>query len=442
MSPPLDRISSDDRLPEAADVVVIGAGIIGACAAYEIARKGRSVALLEKGLAGAEQSSRNWGWCRQQGRDRHEIPLARASLQRWEELQSETGADLGFRRTGVLWVTKDPAELATWARWAEFARGIQVHSQVLSAAEVRALIPGTTETWIGGLHTPSDGRAEPSMAAPAIAAAARRLGATLHQGCAARGIETKAGRVDAVVTENGRIRTQAVVLAGGAWSSLFCARHGIPLPLAMVKATAFATAPAPEVWAGALGTPGTCIRRREDGGYTVALRGQGTVDLTPQDLRFARAFWPTWKQRRRGLKMRIGKPFLDGLRWSRGWSFDAPSPFEEVRVLDPAPDPDLVARGLAELRAAWPDLAGAEVAHAWGGSIDSTPDAVPVISAVPQMKGLVLAAGFSGHGFGIGPGAGRLAADLVCGDAPAVDPHPYRYARFFDGGRMAPAGTL
>lgn len=442
MSPALERIAGDDRLPEAVDVVVIGAGIIGTCAAYELARKGATVALVEKGLVGAEQSSRNWGWCRQQGRDRHEIPLARFSLQRWDELQQETGTDLGFRRHGVLWVTKDPAELAAWSRWADFARGLQVHSEVLDAAAVRALIPGTTEPWIGGLHTPSDGRAEPARAAPAIAAAARRLGVTVHQNCAARGIETKGGAVDAVVTETGRIRTGAVLLAGGAWSSLFCDRHGITLPLAMVRATAFAIKAAPEVWAGALGTPGTCIRRREDGGYTVALRGQGTLDLTPQDLRFARDFWPTWKQRRRGLKLRVGKAFLDGLRWRRGWSLDGRSPFEEVRVLDPRPDPALVARGLAELRAAWPDLAGAEVAEAWGGSIDSTPDAVPVISAVAALPGFFLAAGFSGHGFGIGPGAGRLAADLVRGDPPVVDPHPYRHARFFEGGTRAPAGAL
>jgi glycine/D-amino acid oxidase-like deaminating enzyme len=244
------------------------------------------------------------------------------------------------------------------------------------------------------------------------------------------------------VTEKGRIRTRAVVLAGGAWSSIFCHRHGIALPLAMVKATAFATTAAPDIWGGALGTPGYCIRRRVDGGYTVALRGQGTVDLTPQDLRFARAFWPTWKQRRAGLKMRLGKAFLDGLRWQRAWSFDATSPFEEVRVLDPAPDPELVARGMAQLRAAFPALGGIEVAQAWGGSIDSTPDAVPVISAVPQMEGLFLAAGFSGHGFGIGPGAGRLAADLVCGDTPVVDPTPYRYARFTAGEKLAPAGAL
>ncbi|MFC7607875.1 NAD(P)/FAD-dependent oxidoreductase [Teichococcus aestuarii] len=118
------------------------------------------------------------------------------------------------------------------------------------------------------------------------------------------------------------------------------------------------------------------------------------------------------------------------------------SPFERTRVLDPAPDMALVEEALAMLRAAYPSLAGIGCAEAWAGSIDSTPDAVPVISAVEKLKGFHLATGFSGHGFGIGPAAGRLAADLVAGDAPIVDAHPYRYARLVDGTALAPAGAL
>lgn len=442
MSPPVDRIPSDDRLPEAVDVVVIGAGIIGVCTAYELARKGRSVALVDKGHVGAEQSSRNWGWCRQQGRDPHEIPIARVSLERWEDLQQEVGADVGFRRTGVLRVTKDPEEMASWERWAEIAREHQVHSRALSPAELREMLPGNVEPWVGGLHTPNDGRAEPSMAAPAIAAAARRLGVSLHQGCAARGIETRGGAVDAVVTEKGRIRTQAVVLAGGAWSSLFCRRHGIRLPQAFVRATAFRTVPGPDLTDGALGTTSYCIRRRLDGGYTVALAGTGTVDLTPDNFRYAMDFLPTYRQRRGNLKIRIGKAFLDALIAGASWSFDSVTPFEKTRVLDPVPDPELVNRALGALRAAYPGVNGLDVAEAWGGTIDSTPDAVPVIGPVETMPGFFLATGFSGHGFGIGPGAGRLAADLVNGDAPVVDPHGFRYARLFEGRRLAPAGRL
>src|SRR5580693_7000099 len=128
MSPPVDRIPSDPALPVAAAIVVIGGGIIGSAAAYHLARKGLSVALVEKGHVGAEQSSRNWGWCRQQGRARAEIPLAREALRLWEDLQTESGVDAGFRRTGVLFLTRNPEELANWEKWAAIAREQQVHS--------------------------------------------------------------------------------------------------------------------------------------------------------------------------------------------------------------------------------------------------------------------------------------------------------------------------
>ncbi|WP_419898367.1 NAD(P)/FAD-dependent oxidoreductase [Roseomonas sp. USHLN139] len=442
MSPPVDRIASDELLPEAVDVVVIGAGIIGVAAAYHLAKKGRSVALIEKGHVGAEQSSRNWGWCRQQGRDRHEIPLARVALEMWGGLHEEIGADLGFRRQGVLWVTKDPKELAGWERWADVAREQQVHSRMLSAAEIAERLPGSTEGWLGGMETPSDGRAEPSMAAPALAKGARALGVKIFQNCAARGMETKGGAIDAVVTEKGRIRTQAVLLAGGAWSTLFCRRHGIDLPQAMVSGTAFRTTAAPAITDGALGTPGYCLRRREDGGYTVALRGRGTLNLTPEGLRYARQFWPTFRTRAAKLKIRLGKPFLDGLMTGASWSFDKETVFERNRVLDPAPDMQLVEEAISMLGQAYPELAGIGCAEAWGGTIDSTPDAVPVISGVDKLRGFYLATGFSGHGFGIGPAAGRLAADIVTGDSPVVDAHPYRYTRLIDGTYLAPAGAL
>ena len=442
MSPPVETVRSDERLPAAADAVVIGGGIVGMAAAYALARKGHSVAVVEKGRVAGEQSSRNWGWCRQQNRDEREIPLVQRSLAMWGELAGEVGADLGFRRSGLIYVTDRPSDLAEWERWSEMARGYQVRSEVLTAERARALTPGTAGRWIGGVYAPTDGRAEPSRAGPALAEAARRLGATVHQDCAARGLERTGGRVSAVVTERGTIRANAVLLAGGAWASMFCRRHGVSLPQAGVRATAFSTGPAPEVTAGGLSTPGLTIRRRLDGGYTVALRGRGRLEVTPQGLRYAHRFWPTFAARRRELTVGIGASFLRGPEAARRWGNDDASPFEETRVLDPAPDPRLVAEAMARLRETYPALAGVEVARAWGGWIDSTPDAVPVISPVEALPGFFVAAGFSGHGFGIGPAAGRLAADLIAGDAPIVDPHPFRHSRMIDGSDLGAPGMM
>lgn len=439
MSPPVDVVHSDDKLPESADAVVIGGGIIGVSAAYFLVQKGLSVALVEKGRIAGEQSSRNWGWCRQQGRDEREIPLSRESLRLWEVLQNEVGADLGFRRTGVAYVTREATELAQWERWVEQARQYEVHTRLLGPAEAAEMTPGCSHRWLGGIHTASDGRAEPAQAAPAIAAAARRRGATLHQGCAARGVETEAGKVSVVVTEKGSIRTRAVLCAAGAWSSMFCRRHDRALLQLAIRASVLRTEPAPAVTEGAVGSSDFCIRRRLDGGYTLALRNHVTFDLTPAAFRHLRAFIPAYRQESQHMKLRLGAPFLKALRTPRRWAFDRPSPFEATRVLDPEPDRQVVDLALTNLRSAYTDLKTVKMAESWAGMIDVTPDAIPVISAVDDLPGFYLATGFSGHGFGIGPGAGHLAADLVSGSRPIVDPQPFRYSRMIDGTRLLPA---
>ena len=147
----------------------------------------------------------------------------------WSGLNEELGAETGFRRTGLVYVTTSQADLDRYADWTDKAREMQMHSHVLSAAEAATMTPGSTGKWVGGIHSPTDGRAEPALAVPAIAQGARRLGVTIHQDCAARGLETSAGRVSGVVTEKGAIRASAVLVAGGVWTSMFCRHHGIDM---------------------------------------------------------------------------------------------------------------------------------------------------------------------------------------------------------------------
>src|SRR3712207_7407335 len=135
MSPSILRIPSDDKLPATADAVVIGGGIIGSAAAYFLAKRGLSVALLEKGHVGCEQSSRNWGWCRQQNRDERELPLSGVALQLWDELAAKIGEDIGFRRCGLLYATDNPQQLAEWEKWRDTARQFNVNTKMLSARE-------------------------------------------------------------------------------------------------------------------------------------------------------------------------------------------------------------------------------------------------------------------------------------------------------------------
>ncbi|ANF58192.1 NAD(P)/FAD-dependent oxidoreductase [Halotalea alkalilenta] len=433
MSPRVEALHSNDALPARADVVIVGGGIVGVCAALALRKRGLSVAVLEKGVIAGEQSSRNWGWCREQLRSLPEVPLAMKSMALWRNMSDAIGEDSGFRQTGMMVVTKDPSEVARWEGWLQSTKAYGMEGGLLSAAETRAALPATSERWISAIHSPVDGWAEPAIAAPAIARSAQRQGATIHQQCAVRGWETSAGRLSHVVTERGEIRTQAVLCAAGAWSTMLLRRHGIDFPQSGVYATAFRTTAAAQIHPGGVGSPKFSYRRRIDGGYTIGLRGRGRIELTPMGLRQARHFASLFIRRRGELTIRIGKSFLSGPGAWSSWQLDRPSPFEQHRIYDPSPDPRLIEAGLAAFHAAYPSMAHTRVAESWGGLIDATPDMVPVISPAGGVPGCYLASGFSGHGFAIGPGAGFLAAEMIAGEVPSVDPTPFRLERFFDG---------
>ncbi|RZF29230.1 FAD-binding oxidoreductase [Paraburkholderia sp. UYCP14C] len=434
----IDEVPNSDGFPTRCDVAVIGGGIIGVSTAYELARRGVSVVLLEKGIIGAEQSGRNWGWVRQQNRDLYELPLAMQSLARWAELSDELGEDIGFRRAGILYGSEQPADVAQWETWLGKARALGFDSQLLSARELAARVPNGHAKWAGGVWSHSDGRAEPSKAAPAIARGAQRLGARVHQNCAVRGLDISAGRVSGVWTERGLISASNVVLAGGAWSALFCRRHGIDLPAVNVIGTALRTAEAPAVIDGCFSGPNFAMRRRLDGGYTIAVPGYGRMEIAPQNLRHAVKFRKMFRSKlNKKLKFRVAQPFFGGAEGSANWRNDEISPFEVTRVLNPVPDAEWPTRALENVATVFPELSGLRVAHAWAGAIDTTPDLVPVMSRVDSTPGLVIASGFSGHGFGLGPGAGMLVSRIVTNDATGIDLRPYRLTRFSDGTQLA-----
>ncbi|TMV67027.1 FAD-binding oxidoreductase, partial [Thioclava sp. BHET1] len=160
--------SFTDALPPKADAVVIGGGVIGVMTAWFLRRKGLSVVLCEKGRIAGEQSSRNWGWVRQQGRDAAELPIMMEASRLWPEIAKEADADLGFRREGVLYISNTEKDLAEHEAWLEIARQHQLDTRLLSRQEVLDMLPGANPDWPGGLQgglwTASDGRAEPWIA--------------------------------------------------------------------------------------------------------------------------------------------------------------------------------------------------------------------------------------------------------------------------------------
>lgn len=429
--------------PARTDVVVVGGGIAGIMTAWHLAERGLRVAVCEKGRVGAEQSGRNWGWVRQQGRDAAELPIMMESMRLWERLAQQFGDALGFRRTGVMYLARTEREMAGFENWKEtVARPQGLDTRMQSAAEVAGKIRGNGG-WLGGLWTASDARAEPWTAVPTVAGGLAGKGAAVVENCAVRALDIAAGRVAGVLTEAGRIACEAVVVAGGAWSRLFLGAHGVRIPQLSVLASVAATEPLPEVFAGNAADDVFAFRRRADGGYSLAPGAEHDFHVGPDAFRSLPVYLPALRKDWRSTHFHAAAPkgFPDGWATPRRWSPDAESPFERMRVLNPAPNMAVLGRVQDAFARTFPALGRPRLRAAWAGMIDTLPDVVPVLDRAP-VPGLFIATGLSGHGFGIGPGVGRVMADVVTGGNVAHDLTRFRLSRFSDGSKIAPGPTL
>ncbi len=428
-------------LPEAVEVAVVGGGIVGCSAAYFLARSGVSVAVFEKGRIAGEQSGRNWGWVRQQGRSPVELPLMMQSLRLWKELPTQLGEDIGFHQGGTLYLAEDAKQLTGLEEWLAVAREHSLDTRMIAGSELKTVF-AAGDRWAGAMYTASDGRAEPSRATRAIAHGARQANARILSRTAVRGIETAAGRVSAVVTEHGVVATRAVVCAAGAWTRLFCGSLGIRVPQLPVLGTVARTAPAPRLLDGQAWSPAVAIRRRADGGYTIAHGGSSLHSLIPATFRYATKYLPALRQGHDSLRLSFGRDFFRALATPSRWPLDAPSPFERERVLDPKPEARVLRQMRKHLDRWVPELASAPFVECWGGMIEASPDVLPIISTVEGIGDFHVATGFSGHGFGIGPGAGKLIAGMVSGTADPAVLSAFRLSRFFDGSPIRPGPAV
>ncbi|MDR3100975.1 MAG: FAD-binding oxidoreductase [Paraburkholderia sp.] len=413
---------------DSVDVVIVGGGIIGVSTAWWLARAGMRTALFEKGTLACEQSSRNWGWVRTLSRDLPEVPLALLANRRWQELQQQV--EVGYRQNGLLYLQEGERDALDHARWLENARTYGARAELLGQREVRKRLPETARAWTGALYSASDGVAEPQLATAGIAALARDAGAMLVENCAVRGIERSAGEISAVVTERGRVRTQAVLVAAGAWSRLFCGNHGIEFPQLKVRGSALRTEPFDAKLSLSINGKDFTCRKRADGGYTVSQFSASLAELVPDSFRLMPKFIRPWIANRSIVRVRLSQRFADEWKIPRRFPTDRESPFERCRVLDPLPYAKGVNQAWARLQESFPAFRAARIAQSWGGYIDVTPDAMPVMGALPAIPGLFLASGFSGHGFGIGPAVGECMAALLCGRRPPVDLMPFSLSRF------------
>jgi glycine/D-amino acid oxidase-like deaminating enzyme len=428
-------VASSPKRPEAVDVVVVGGGILGTATALSLAELGLRVALCEKGVIAGEASSRAMGYIDSQMADPARFALMARNRQLWRQANARTGRDTGYREKGLITPLAGPADVDTARDWIASTQGhSELGGEILDRNAIARLFPAMQAPPAWALRTPQDGMVEPRLAAPALAEAARDRAVAILQHCAVRGVERSAGRLSAVVTEQGRIACRAMVLTGGYWTPLLLRSMGyaydqFDIHLSMMELAAPGGPDLP------LSDFGYGFRPQIDGRYSF-----GVVDfaapILPKTLRnlgrlspSIAAFWP------------IAHPgfsferFGQALTEPASWPLDRPSPFEAMRVMAPDVRPGPLMAGMETLKQHFPAFAPARITDRWAGVISTTADNMPVISAVPGMEGVFVGSGFS-YGLTYGLAAGEALAALVAGRAPVVDLSPYALGRFNDGSAL------
>jgi glycine/D-amino acid oxidase-like deaminating enzyme len=367
------------------DVVVVGAGIVGAAVARELAVRGVAVTLVDRGAVSGGTTGLGEGNVLCSDKDAGpDLELTRAGLALYGELEERLGDEARIRRKGALIVHP---EAATWAAEPDrLARVAIPGARLVGAEEVRELEPELTGPVHGASLFPDDLQCDPRAIARALAREAAEAGATIREDCAVGEI---AG--DGVVAGGERLGARAVVIAAGPWSAALAERAGLPLPLEPRKGQLVRLA-AP--------APGLIRHKVVDGSYlaSVASAGRGLEVTTVVETTYD------------------GDVLVGSSRERRG--FDT--------SVDPAVSDAMVARA-ARL---FPRLARLRCAAEWAGLRPWLPDHLPAIGPSRRISGLWLATGHEGAGVALGPVTGRLIAQLYTGEPPVVEPAPFDPDRF------------
>lgn len=418
-------------LPASCDSLIIGGGVAGLTTAIELAERGQSVVVVEKGLVGAEQTSRALGWVSSLGDGALRLPLSSRSKSLWAGYAGRFGVDTSFERTGVTLLCRSEAEMESLAQWrAEARQSGAVDAVPFTLAELEARMPNIAVPGLAGAwHQPGDGRVFAEEVAPALARIAKGLGVTILQSCAALSLETSAGRVSHVVTEHGMVQANAVVVAGGAWSRHLLRLHGISLPSLLVYGSLYRTAPTRTSLdaCGATGSFGWA--RARDGGL---IFGDNSVvaTLTPDSFRLFPKFLPSLRSNGSKVSLDLDGDFIRSLRSEFAGRSTRRQAFLETRILAAAPDRRAGQRLLETLRREVVDCNGVEIEKAWGGVIDVMPDQAPVLGELDRIPGVFICTGFSAHGLAMAPAAAEALADTVTGRPTRIRVADYRLNRF------------
>jgi sarcosine oxidase subunit beta len=369
-----------------AEVIIVGGGVSGVCAARVLAEEGVGVLLLEQGGLAAMASGWTQGGVRQSGRHPSELPLARSAVRRWQAMADVLGVDVEYRQGGNLRVARDPGEVPVIRAMVETQRRLGLDLELIEDRnDLRALAPWIADGVCAASFCPSDGQANPVKTVHAVAAAARRAGAVIETGTTVRGIAIDAGRVRGVITDSGRVAAAGVIVAAGVHTPALIAPAGLRLPMRLHHVCVLQTAPLAPFMSQVFGT--------------AAADGSGRQEVDGR-VRVTSGVQP----------------------WSKA--------HEDWRDDDILPAAGTVASVVERASRVIAGFADLPLSRTWGGLIDQSPDGLPVLDAPAEAPGLVIAAGFSGHGFALGPVTGEILRDLALGRAPEHDLSAFRLSRF------------
>jgi sarcosine oxidase subunit beta len=368
---------------ERADVVVIGGGVIGSSIAYQLAKRGATVTLLEAREVASAASGASAGGVRQQGRDPRELAIAMRAIAMWPGLSAELEADLDYHQQGHLTLADDEAQLpGLEARVAEQrAGGLDVY--MVYGDELRAIAPGVAPSMLAGAYCPTDGHANPIWTTKAFADAAARHGARVRERMPVTALLSEGGRVRGVQTPDGAIAAERVVIAAGAWSPGLCAALGVTLPIEPDPPQMLLTTAFPHGLDPVIGCVGKLL----------------------------------------SLKQLSNGRYLVGGGWPASAYLERDKPIALNRY-------GSVLGSAATCSEVWPLLKQASVVRVWAGLEGRAADDVPILGPVPGVDGLLVAAGFSGHGFALAPYIGVLLAELALTGATPIPIDDLALTRF------------
>ncbi len=366
-----------------ADVIIIGAGIIGCATAYNLAKKGVSVLVLEASdHIGDGGSTRNGGGVRQSGRDPRELPIVMYGIEHlWPKLKDDLGMDVEYYQEGNLRLGRTEGHLKTLEKLTKTAVGCGLDVRMVSGDEAREICPYLSEDVLGASWCATDGHANPLLATLAFYRKARELGARFITGETVREIRKLRGAARQVVTQNNTYEGDKIIVAAGLGSRSILNTVGIDVPMSPVLLETLVTEAAPPMFYQMLGTA-------------------------------AADFY--------GHQSTHGS-FVFGLNYGLE-PYAKPGAPVTAAIAAPA-----ACRAILRY---FPVLADLKVVRTWSGWMDSCADHVPVISHVDEVPGLIAACGFSGHGFGIAPPVGMLLSELATDCKSTIDLSALRYDRF------------